>query len=153
MAATACKLIRSKDDCVRNVVVIYFFQRNLLLYTLPLSLLFVNDTTLHMGEQFRYLGVTSSSDATWTAHINATCLKARGLIGMLYRKLYSYTDTQSLLKLYWATPGVCQLGLGSPCTQEGGIEAIECVEKFVLKVCLRDSSHSTLASSLRRHNN
>jgi len=99
------------------------------------------------------LGSPRSSDATWTAHINATCLKARGLIGMLYRKLYSYTDTQSLLKLYWATPGVCQLGLGSPCTQEGGIEAIECVEKFVLKVCLRDSSHSTLASSLRRHNN
>ena len=100
VATTACKLIRDKDDCDCNVeMLLSTFFKETYSYTLPPSLLFVNDTTLDMGEQFRYLGVTCSSDATWTAHINTICLKARRLIGMLYCKFYSYTDTQSLLKL------------------------------------------------------
>jgi len=47
------------------------------------SLLFVNDTILHMVEQIRYLGVLHLSlDATWSAHINMSTvrLKARSSV-------------------------------------------------------------------------
>ena len=64
--------------------------------TLPPSLLFVNDTILHMVEQCKYMLL--SLDATWCAYIN---LQARRLIGMLYHMSYSrtYTVMQSLLTL------------------------------------------------------
>jgi len=71
--------------------------------TLPPSPLFVNDTILYMVKQFKYLRVTFSSDATWSAHISTVCLKARRLIGMLYCKLYCYAYTPSLFKLYLTT--------------------------------------------------
>jgi len=53
-----------------------------------------------MVKQFKYLEVTFSSDATWSAHINTVCLKARRPTGMLYCKLYCHADTSSLMKLY-----------------------------------------------------
>jgi len=74
--------------------------------TLPPSLLFVNDTILHMVEQCRYMLLYL--DTTWCAYINTIHLQARRLIGMLYHKSYSRTFTvmQSLLTLSsGATPG------------------------------------------------
>ena len=33
-----------------------------------------------MAKEFKYLGVTFSSDASWTSHINTICLKTRELV-------------------------------------------------------------------------
>jgi len=55
------------------------------------------------AKDFKYLGVTFSSDASWTPHINTICLKTRKLVGMLFRKFYCHTDSNSLLKLYQYT--------------------------------------------------
>ena len=108
--------------------------------TLPPSPLFVNDAILHMVKQFKYLGVTFSSDATWSAHIISVCLRARRLIGMLYRKLYCYADTPSLLKLYLTTvrPHLEYASSVWDPYLKKDIEAIERVQKFGLKVCLKN---------------
>ena len=71
--------------------------------TFPSSPLLVNNTVLHMAKEFKFLGVTFSSDASWTPHINTICLKTRKLVGMLFRKFYCHTDSHSLLKLYLST--------------------------------------------------
>ena len=42
--------------------------------TPPSSPLLVNNTVLRMAKDFKYLGVTFSSDASWTPHINTICL-------------------------------------------------------------------------------
>ena len=51
----------------------------------------VNSTT--------YLGVLLSSDLTWSAHINATCSKAKQRLGFLYRHFH-LASTTTLCHLY-----------------------------------------------------
>ena len=104
--------------------------------TLPPSPLFVNDTILHM---VKHLGSCTFSDATWSAHINTVGLKARKLIGMLYHKLHCYADTPLLLKHYLTTMQP-HLGYASSVWDpyfKKDIEAMERVQKFGLKVCLK----------------
>ena len=119
--------------------------------TLPSSPLLVNNTVLRMAKQFKYLGVTLSSDASWTPHINTICLKTRKLVGMLFRKFYCHTDSHSLLKLYLST--VCPhmeyaSSVWDPYLKKN-IDAIEHVQKFALKVCQKDwhSDYDTLLNS------
>jgi len=107
--------------------------------TRPASLLF-SETILHVVKQLKYLGVTFSSDATWSAHIHIICLKAGRLIGMIYCKLYCYSDTPSFLKLYLTTvrPHLEYASSVWDPYLKKDIEAIERVHKFGLKVCLKD---------------
>ena len=119
--------------------------------TFPSSPLLVNNTVLHMAKEFKYLGVTFSSDASWTPHINTICLKSRKLVGMLFRKFYCHTDSHSLLKLYLSTvrPHLEYASSVWDPYLKKNIEAIEHVQKFALKVCLKDwhSDYDTLLIS------
>ena len=49
---------------------------------------------------YKYLGVTISSDLSWSEHIHIICTKARKTIGLLYRHFYLNSNTPSLLQLY-----------------------------------------------------
>ena len=119
--------------------------------TFPSSPLLVNNTALHMAKEFKYLGVTFSSDTSWTPHINTICLKSRKLVGMLFRKFYCHTDSHSLLKLYLSTvrPHLEYASSVWDPYLKKNIEAIEHVQKFALKVCLKDwhSDYDTLLIS------
>ena len=59
---------------------------------------------------------------------------------MLYRKLYCYADTTSLLKLYLTTvqPHLEYASSVWDPYLVKDIEAIECVQKFGLKVCVKN---------------
>ena len=108
--------------------------------TLPSSPLLINNTVLRLAKEFKYLGVTFSSDASWTPHINTICLKTRKLVGMLFRKFYCHIDSLSLLKLYLSTvrPHLEYASSVWDPYLKKNIEAIEQVQKFALKVCQKD---------------
>ena len=106
---------------------------------------------LCMAKEFKYLGVTFSSDTSWNPRINAVCLRKRKLVGMLFRKFYCHTDSHSLLKLYLLT---VHPHMEYPCSVwdpylKKNIDAIEHVQKFALKVCQKDwhSDYDTLLNS------
>ena len=86
-----------------------------------------------------YLGVILSSDISWSNHISAICSKARKLIGVLYRKFYHHSEPQTLLRLYQS---LIRPHLEYACSiwdphLKKDIEKLECVQKFGLKVCLK----------------
>ncbi len=67
------------------------------------------DTPLYISEncpllkvdEFKYLGVTLTSDLKWANHVTTICNKAKKLIGMFYRKLYSFSSSRETpLKLF-----------------------------------------------------
>ena len=88
---------------------------------------------------YRYLGVTFSSNLTWSEHISNISSKARRQIGLIYRNFYKFLTSASLLRLYKSTVRplleyacvVWDLFLIKD-TME-----LEDVQKFALKVCLK----------------
>ena len=50
--------------------------------------------------EYKYLGVTLTSDMTWSSHISNVCIKSRKLVGLLYRRFYRNSSSHTLLKLY-----------------------------------------------------
>ena len=57
---------------------------------------------INQVESFKYLGVTISSDLSWSTLINSTCTKARKQLGFLYRNFYQ-ANRDSIAYLYKAT--------------------------------------------------
>ena len=105
----------------------------------PIYKLHIGDDIIEQVESYRYLGVTITSKLDWTQYINHVATKARKLVGMLYRKYYTWTDIPVLRCLYltciWPhLEYACQLW--DPFTQNG-INTLESVQKLVCKVCLK----------------
>ena len=65
----------------------------------PLSLI-LDESPLEHAKTFKYLGVLLSSNLSWTPHVEATCAKARKLIGLLYRRFYEHVDSSHLVEMY-----------------------------------------------------
>ena len=67
----------------------------------PTTDLSVGDThSLTRAHYHRYLGVTLTSDLSWSLHITNICKKTRKQIGFLYRNFYRFADPSVMLKLY-----------------------------------------------------
>ena len=80
----------------------------------------------------------------WSNHISAICSKARKLIGVLYRKFYHHSEPHTLLRLYQSLirPHLeYACSIWDPHLKKDN-EKLECVQKFGLKVCLKQW-HST----------
>ena len=56
--------------------------------------------SLTKAHHHRYLGVTLTSDLSWSLHIANICKKTRKQIGLLNGNLYQFADSSILLKLY-----------------------------------------------------
>ena len=50
----------------------------------------------------KYLGVTVSSNLSWSAHIDNTCAKARKQLGLLYQRFHP-AGRKALSRLYKST--------------------------------------------------
>ena len=62
----------------------------------------IEGTPIIQVESLKYLGVTITSDLSWSTHINSTCTKARKQLGFLYQNFYQ-ANRQSIAYLYKAT--------------------------------------------------
>ena len=60
----------------------------------------LNGSKLEIVDSVKYLGITISSDLTWSKHINIIGSKARKLVGLLFRQFYRCADTDTIRKLY-----------------------------------------------------
>ena len=112
------------------------------------SRLMLNGSWLEEVPMFKYLGVTLSSDLSWSPHIQGVCSKARKIVGLLYRRYSQHSNSQVLVKLYtslvrphmeyaasvWDPHHVCD------------ITRIEGVQKFALRMCCKqwDAGYSDL---------
>ena len=62
--------------------------------------LFLDGSPLELVSSFKYLGVTLTSNLSWSTHINETCSKAKKLLGYIYRQFYHDFSFSVLIKLY-----------------------------------------------------
>ena len=68
-------------------------------HSVPSVTLTVDGTPLTLVSEYKYLGVTITSNLSWNVHINNICNKTRRLVGMFYRKFYVNSSPKTLLKL------------------------------------------------------
>ena len=88
---------------------------------------------------YKYLGVTLTSDLSWSEHIQSICVKSKKLIGLLYRRFYGNADPAAILILYCTLVRphleyACQVW--SPYTQRDK-DLLEKVQKFALRMSFR----------------
>ena len=111
-----------------------------------------NNVLLERKEQIKYLGVTFTSDLSWSKHIETIAKNARRQLGIMYRNFYSFTDSSCLLRLYKTTirPLMEYASAVWDPHLDKNINALENVQKFALRICLkswRESYSSMLDKS------
>ena len=119
--------------------------------SLPPPQLTLDGTILKRVKCYKYLGITLTSDLSWTPHIANCCNKTRRLIGLLYRRFQQNSCPTTLLRLYcsFIRPHLEYASIvWNPC-QKGDIAKLENVQKFALRVCLKswDMSYDDLLSN------
>ena len=71
-------------------------------HSLLSATLTIDGTPLTLVTEYKYLGVTIASNLSWNLHITNICNKTRRLVGMFYRRFYTNSSPETLLKLYVA---------------------------------------------------
>ena len=126
------------------------YRRSIFINSLPP--LCLSGSPLELVTEFKYLGVTISS-LSWSPHISNICAKARKLLDLLYRQLYFYSDTSTLLHLYISLirPHLeyCSFLLDPHSSHFSS--KIEKVQHFACNICSKDwsSDYTFLLSKLQ----
>ena len=106
--------------------------------------LYLNGVILSRVTTYKYLGVIISHNLSWKPHITTICNKTRRLIGIIYRKFYGYSKPITLLKLYLTVirPNLEYASSVWDPSQKLQIDALESVQKFGLRMCLKSWNES-----------
>ena len=91
-------------------------------------------SSLEQVHSYKYLGLNLTPNLSWSDHIHSISTKAKKLVGLLYRRFYRNTDSQSLLQLYLALvrpPTEYASQVWNPHMQKD-IDRLERVQKFAL---------------------
>ena len=112
----------------------------------------LNGSKLEIVGSVKYLGITISSDLTWSKHINIISSKARKLVGLLFRQFYRCADTDTIRKLYIAIirPHLEYASqVWDPYLQKDQ-QTLENIQKFACRVCLKrwDLSYPAMLRTL-----
>ena len=49
---------------------------------------------------YKYLGLLLSDNLSWTQHVKNLCTKARKILGLVYRRFYQFSSSESLFQVY-----------------------------------------------------
>ena len=117
---------------------------------IPNSPLLINNCCLERVNSYKYLGVWITSTLNWSTHISEICTRARRQAGIIYRNFNVHTSSSTLLQLYlmFVRPHLIRSsGLEPP--SQGLSDSLERVQKFALRMCMRDWSgdYATLLQS------
>lgn len=66
----------------------------------PQCALILNGNNLEQVKSYKYLGLLLTADLSWSSHISSVCLKARKILGLLYRRFYGNLSQDALKQLY-----------------------------------------------------
>ena len=75
----------------------------------------LNGSRLEIVNTVKYLGITISSDLSWSKHINIINSKAQKLVGLLFRQFYRWADMDIIREL--ASFGISKPCMGSVSTE------------------------------------
>ena len=100
---------------------------------------------LNYVDQYKYLGfIFCPGNILWSEHINLICNRVRRLVDLLYSRFYEHSSSQTLFKLYCSF--ICPLleYMHASVVWSSHLvkdkTAIEKVQHFALRVCLKDWS-------------
>ena len=130
----SCKLLEFNANKCR-VMLLSKKRRN----SIPSPPIYLNGVVLSRVTTYKYLGVIISHNLSWKPHITTICNKTKRLIGTIYRKFYGYSNPVTLLKLYLIIIR-SNLEYASSVwdpSQKLQIDALESVQKFGLRMCLK----------------
>ena len=68
--------------------------------TVPSAPLLLHNLPLCKVNTFKYLGILLSDNLSWSPHVHAVCSKARQILGLLYRRFYNFSNSDTLIQLY-----------------------------------------------------
>jgi hypothetical protein len=60
----------------------------------------LHDQELERVSTYKYLGLLLSNDLSWSHHIKHLCSKARKILGLIYRRFYQFSSSESLFQMY-----------------------------------------------------
>ena len=118
--------------------------------SLPSPQIVLDGTELKRVHSYKYLGITLTSNMSWSPHITDLCNKTRRLISLLYRRFHQHSSSSSLIKLYcsFIHPHLEYTSVvWNPAWPiKGETDALKNVQEFALRVCtnLWDSSYDEL---------
>ena len=81
----------------------------------------------------KYLGLLLSANLSFSEHIQLMCMKARKILGRLYRRFYNNSDGSTLLQLYLSLVRQYASPVWNPHMQKD-IKLLENVEKFAIRM-------------------
>ena len=118
---------------------------------LPTNLL-LKGQALQFVDSIKYLGLTISSELSWSRHIKHISSKSRKLVSMLFRQFYNFTHIKTMKLLYISIVRphleyACQVW--DPYLEDKN--ALEKVQKFACKVCCKswDAEYEKLLEDLQ----
>ena len=107
----------------------------------PPPALYLNTQPMEVVQSYKYVGVVVSSDLSWSSYIQLVCMKAKKILGLIYRNFAKYTsDSTVILKMYKALvrPHLEYAAqVWSPYMVKD-IELLEKVQRFALRICSRN---------------
>ena len=97
---------------------------------------------------YKYLGLLLTDNLSWSQHISSCCFKAWQVLGLLYRRFYSFSNQETLKQLYLllVRPHIeygCQVRDSHLAKDQ---KALEDVQKFGLRLASHrwDASYNAL---------
>ena len=97
----------------------------------------LHNQQLEMVSTYKYLGLLLSNDLSWSQYRKyLVCSKARKILGLIYRRFYQFSSSESLLQMYISLvrPNVEYASQVWSPYKIGEVNSIESVKKFALRM-------------------